>query len=117
MWAAVLGYCERNPAEVERCASDLIELTTRHHFAHYMAAGAVYCGWARSVRAEPGGVEVRRSREKTRGHAGYRQRIKRQKRNRAEKETLLQGIWRVLLCLWIQLSVSRQKPKKLSCRK
>ena len=83
MWAAVLGYCERNPAEVERCASDLIELTTRHHFAHYMAAGAVYCGWARSVRAEPGGVEVRRSREKTRGHAGYRQRIKRQKKRKA----------------------------------
>jgi tetratricopeptide (TPR) repeat protein len=49
MWATVLGYCEPNPAEVERCASDLIELTTRHHFAHYMAAGAVYRGWARSV--------------------------------------------------------------------
>jgi hypothetical protein len=34
VWAAVLGYCERNPAEVERLASEVIELSTRHHFAH-----------------------------------------------------------------------------------
>jgi tetratricopeptide (TPR) repeat protein len=48
-FAAVLGYCERNPAEVERFASDVIELSTRHHFAHYMAVGAILRGWARSV--------------------------------------------------------------------
>jgi tetratricopeptide (TPR) repeat protein len=49
LFAAILGYYERNPAEVERCASDLIELSTRHHFAHYMAVGAVYRGWALSA--------------------------------------------------------------------
>ena len=32
-WAASLAYYERNPAEVERLASDLIELSTRHNFA------------------------------------------------------------------------------------
>ena len=37
-WAAILGYFERNPAEVERLASDLIELSTRHNFAH-LASG------------------------------------------------------------------------------
>src|SRR6516165_11477872 len=31
--AAVLGHLERNPAEVERYASDLIELSTRQNFA------------------------------------------------------------------------------------
>jgi predicted ATPase len=49
VWAAVLGYCDRNPAEVERFASDVIELSTRHHFAHYMAAGTILRGWARGV--------------------------------------------------------------------
>ena len=32
-YAAVLAHFERNPAEVERLASDLIELSTRHNFA------------------------------------------------------------------------------------
>ena len=49
VWAAVLGYCDRNPAEVERFASDVIELSTRHHFVHYMAVGTILRGWARSV--------------------------------------------------------------------
>ena len=49
VWAAILGYCERNPSEVERLASDVIELSTRHHFAHYMAVGTILRGWARSV--------------------------------------------------------------------
>ena len=31
-WAAMLGNCERNPAEVDRLASELIELSTRHNF-------------------------------------------------------------------------------------
>ncbi len=55
MWATVLSYCERNPAEVERCGSDLIDLSTRHHFAHYIAAGTVYRGWARSALGDPAG--------------------------------------------------------------
>ena len=32
-----LAQFERNPAEVERCASDLIELSTRHNFALWLA--------------------------------------------------------------------------------
>jgi serine/threonine protein kinase/tetratricopeptide (TPR) repeat protein len=48
-FAAVLEYFERNPAEVDRLASDVIELSTRHHFAHWLAVGAIYRGWARSV--------------------------------------------------------------------
>jgi hypothetical protein len=44
--AASLGHSERNPAEVERCASELMELATRHHFAHWRAVGAIYGGWA-----------------------------------------------------------------------
>ena len=48
-WAAGLGYAERNPAEVDRLASDLIELSTRHNFLYYLAVGASYRGWARSA--------------------------------------------------------------------
>ena len=48
-FAAVLGYCERNPAEVERLASELIELSTRHNFAHWLVGGAILRGWARSA--------------------------------------------------------------------
>jgi predicted ATPase len=47
--AALLGYCKRNPAEVERLASDVIELSTRHHFAHWLVWGSIYRGWARSA--------------------------------------------------------------------
>ncbi len=50
LWhAAVLSYLERNRAEVERLASDLIELSTRQTFAFCLAAGKVLRGWARSV--------------------------------------------------------------------
>jgi adenylate cyclase len=37
---------------VERLAGDLIELSTRHNFAHYLAMGAVLRGWARSVSGD-----------------------------------------------------------------
>jgi predicted ATPase len=47
--AALLGYCKRNPAEVERLASDVIALSTRHHFAHWLVHGSIYRGWARSA--------------------------------------------------------------------
>jgi hypothetical protein len=45
-WAAGLGYNERNPAEVEHWASELIELSTRHNFVFWLAVGAIYRGWA-----------------------------------------------------------------------
>ena len=48
-YAAVLGYLDRNPAEVEGWATNLIELSTRQNFAFWLAQGAVYRGWARSA--------------------------------------------------------------------
>ena len=51
-WAADLAYYERNPAEVERLASDLIELSTRHNFEYWLAVGAILRGWARSVSGD-----------------------------------------------------------------
>jgi predicted ATPase len=51
-WAANIACNERNRAEVERLASDLIELSTRHNLALWLGAGAVYRGWARSASGE-----------------------------------------------------------------
>jgi predicted ATPase len=51
-WAAILGHFERNPATVERFASDLIELSTRHQFAYWLAGGEVLRGWARSASGD-----------------------------------------------------------------
>ena len=48
-WAAVLAYFERDPAEVDRFASKLIELCTRHNFLYWLANGQIYRGWARSA--------------------------------------------------------------------
>jgi tetratricopeptide (TPR) repeat protein len=48
-WAVSLGSAERNPAKVDHLASDLIELSTRHNFVYFLAVGAIYRGWARSV--------------------------------------------------------------------
>jgi serine/threonine protein kinase/tetratricopeptide (TPR) repeat protein len=48
-WTAGLGHAERNPTEVERHASDLIELSTRHNFVFWLALGAIWRGWARSA--------------------------------------------------------------------
>jgi len=48
-FAAILGQLERNPAEVERLVSDLIELSTRHNFALWLAGGEIFGGWARSA--------------------------------------------------------------------
>jgi tetratricopeptide (TPR) repeat protein len=50
LWnAGILSHCERNPDEVERLASDLIELSTRQSFAQFLAGGKVLRGWARSA--------------------------------------------------------------------
>ena len=48
-YAAELAYYERSAAQVERLASDLIELSTRHSFAHWLAIGEVLRGWACSA--------------------------------------------------------------------
>jgi tetratricopeptide (TPR) repeat protein len=51
-WAAILGHFERNPAAAERFASDLIELSTRHQFAYWLAGGEILRGWARSASGD-----------------------------------------------------------------
>jgi tetratricopeptide (TPR) repeat protein len=51
-WAAMLGNCERNPAEVDRLASELIELSTRHNFVYWLVTGNIYRGWARSASGD-----------------------------------------------------------------
>jgi tetratricopeptide (TPR) repeat protein len=49
----ILARFERNPAEVERCASNMIELSTRLNFPYWLAIGTVYRGWARSASSDP----------------------------------------------------------------
>jgi tetratricopeptide (TPR) repeat protein len=51
-WAANLANFERNPAEADRLASDLIELSTRHNFVYFLAVGTVLRGWARSAASD-----------------------------------------------------------------
>jgi predicted ATPase len=50
--AGWLAQFERNPAGVERLASDLIELSTRQNFANWLAGGEVLRGWARSASGD-----------------------------------------------------------------
>jgi len=50
--ASTLEVGERNFAQVERYSSDLIELSTRHHFAHWLAVGSIDRGWARSASGD-----------------------------------------------------------------
>jgi serine/threonine protein kinase len=51
-WAASTAANERNPAEVDRLASEMIELSTRHNFANWLALGAIHRGWARSASGD-----------------------------------------------------------------
>jgi hypothetical protein len=37
---------------VDRLASDLIELSTRHNFVYWLAMGAIWRGWARSASGD-----------------------------------------------------------------
>lgn len=46
---ACIASLERIPAEVERLASDLIELSTRYNFAFWLPGANVLRGWARSA--------------------------------------------------------------------
>jgi serine/threonine protein kinase len=47
--SGMLAHFEDNPAEVERLASDLIELSTHQAFASWLPGGVILRGWARSV--------------------------------------------------------------------
>jgi serine/threonine protein kinase/tetratricopeptide (TPR) repeat protein len=51
-FAEFLAHFERNPAEVEHLASDLIELSTRQNFAFFLPVGTVVLGWARSASGD-----------------------------------------------------------------
>jgi tetratricopeptide (TPR) repeat protein len=51
-WAANLGILERNPAEVDRLASELIELCTRYGFVQLLTSANVLRGWARSASGD-----------------------------------------------------------------
>ena len=48
----MLGNCERNPAEVDRLASELIQLSTRHNFVFWLSLGTIYRGWALSASGD-----------------------------------------------------------------
>jgi len=52
-WAASLAASERDPAEVDRFASELIELSTCHNFVLWLAHAESYRGWARSALGNP----------------------------------------------------------------
>jgi hypothetical protein len=53
LWnAGNLAHFGRDPGEAERLASDLIELSTRHNFAFWLAGGEVLRGWARSASGD-----------------------------------------------------------------
>ena len=49
---AHLDTHERDPTEVERLASELIVLSTRHKFAFWSPGANIFRGWARSVFGE-----------------------------------------------------------------
>jgi len=51
-FGGILARFERNPAEVERFASELIEMSTRYNFAFWLPGANVLRGWARSVSGE-----------------------------------------------------------------
>jgi serine/threonine protein kinase/predicted ATPase len=51
-FAAILAQYECNPAEVERLATDLMELSARHNYAFWLAGGGILRGWARSVAGD-----------------------------------------------------------------
>jgi hypothetical protein len=51
-YAACLSHYARNPVEVERLASDVIELSTRQNFALYPLRGTILRGWARSASGD-----------------------------------------------------------------
>jgi hypothetical protein len=48
----ILGSLKRDAAEVDRVASDLTELSTRHLFAQWLAMGQLFRGWSRSVAGD-----------------------------------------------------------------
>ena len=52
LFAGWLAHFKRSPTEVERLASDLIELSTHQNFAFFLAGGEILRGWARSASGD-----------------------------------------------------------------
>ena len=50
--AAGLAILGRDPGEVDRFASEAIELSTRHNFGYFLATGAIWRGWARRASGD-----------------------------------------------------------------
>jgi serine/threonine protein kinase len=50
--AAISASFERNPAEIERFAAELIEISTRYNFAFWLPGANVLRGWVQSVSGE-----------------------------------------------------------------
>jgi predicted ATPase len=51
-FAALFAQLEGNLGEVDRLAADLTELSTRDSLAYWLAPGAIFRGWARSMSGE-----------------------------------------------------------------
>ena len=45
-----IAYCEREATEVQRLASEMLDLSTRHNFAFFRSGAAILRGWAQSFR-------------------------------------------------------------------
>ncbi|HEU4678207.1 MAG TPA: hypothetical protein VFS35_01720, partial [Terrimicrobiaceae bacterium] len=48
----ILGHFERDPAEVESKAADLVELSTRQGFVHFLPLATILLGWARGISGQ-----------------------------------------------------------------
>ena len=51
--SGILAHYERDVANAERSASDVIELSTRHNLPFWLAIGSILRGWVLSVSGEP----------------------------------------------------------------
>jgi tetratricopeptide (TPR) repeat protein len=50
--ASTVAIAERDSAKVERLASELIELSTRHNFSYWLTVGTILRGWACSASGD-----------------------------------------------------------------
>jgi predicted ATPase len=44
-----IAYCEHEPSEVQKIASEMLELSTRHNFAFFRSGAGILRGWAQSA--------------------------------------------------------------------
>jgi hypothetical protein len=51
-FAAIVGSLQRDAAETERLASEVIALSTRYNFAHWLPLANILRGWARSASGD-----------------------------------------------------------------